>query len=122
MLSPGVQRWPAPAARRARACSSVSASTHHSSTRVTSILAWNSRVFASGAAAGAVLDTVIVLGAVPGVRNSALLAGMVYVRISGLWKSRHLAVQNKEETPVSVPLWNVSSLNIVEFGVPRSSE
>src|SRR5262249_18192232 len=67
MLSPGVQRWPAPAARRARACSSVSASTHHSSTRVTSILAWNRRGFVSGAASGTVL----------GARKNALLAGMI---------------------------------------------
>src|SRR5947207_15367211 len=67
MLSPGVQRWPAPAANRARACSAVSASTHHSSTRVTSILAWNSRGFVSGAVCGAVL----------GARNNALLVGMV---------------------------------------------
>src|SRR5665213_156753 len=43
MLSPGVQRWPAPAIRSALASSGVSASTHHSSIRVTTILAWNSR-------------------------------------------------------------------------------
>src|ERR1700723_3794412 len=92
MLSPGVQRWPAPAARRARACSFVSASTRHSSTRVTSILAWNKRVFVSGAAA----ETGE--GAVLGTRNNALLAGMVYVRISGLAKSRRLTLRNKEET------------------------
>src|ERR1041385_7082936 len=89
MLSPGVQRRPTPAARRARACSSVRASTHHSSIRVTSILAWNRRGFVLGAASGASL----------GSRNSALLAGMVNVRISGLTKFTRSIVQNKEETP-----------------------
>src|ERR1700746_283923 len=93
MLSPGVQRWPAPAARRARACSFVSASPHHSSTRVTSILAWNRRGFVSGAAA----ETGE--GAALGTRNTALLAGIVYVRISGLAESRRLTLWNKEETP-----------------------
>jgi len=56
------------------------------------ILAWNKRVFVSGAAA----ETGE--GAVLGTRNNALLAGMVYVRISGLAKSRRLTLRNKEET------------------------
>jgi hypothetical protein len=43
----------------------------------------------SGAASGATLGT----------RNSALLAGMVNVRISELAKFSRLMVQNKEETP-----------------------
>jgi hypothetical protein len=83
---------------------------------VTSILAWNKRVFVSGAGSGAGQEAAL------GARNNALLDGMVYVRISELAKFRHLTVQNKEETPDSVLLWNVGSLNIVEFSVPRSSE
>ena len=38
--SPRWQRWPSPPARSRRASSAFSASTHHSSARVTSIVAW----------------------------------------------------------------------------------
>jgi len=38
--SPSWQRWPCPDASSSRACSGVSASTHHSSARVTNMAAW----------------------------------------------------------------------------------